>query len=96
MTEHEKLLLLRKKLVARRRTLVASFEATPPEQLTGESVARIQSAIDAVDRALQDEEQATTLGIDIAYTDDVNASSAGSAVPIAFRPNKAPAANTSK
>lgn len=75
MTEHEKLLALRKKLVVKRRTLVTSFTETPPEQITGESIARIQNAIDAVDRALEDE---------------------GSAVPIAFRPNKASPAAPSK
>jgi len=89
MTEHEKLLALRKKLVVKRRTLVASFTETPPEQITGESIARIQNAIDAVDRALEDEEQAAVLGKDIASAEDANASAGGSAVPIAFRPNKA-------
>jgi hypothetical protein len=96
MTEHEKLLALRKKLVVKRRTLVASFSETPPEQITGESIARIQSAIDAVDRALEDEEQAAVLGKDIASTEDADASAGGSAVPIAFRPNKASPAAPSK
>lgn len=77
MTEHELLLELRKKLVAKRRTLVASFTETPPQQLTGESIERIQGAIDAVDRALVDEEQAAALGKDIGYAEDADISPAG-------------------
>jgi predicted transcriptional regulator len=50
--ELEKLTTLRKKLVARRRALV--------ESLSGESVARIQSAIEAVDRAIEDESRTTS------------------------------------
>ena len=58
MTETDKLIALRQKLVAKRRALVESFQKTPPDQLTGAALARIQSAIDAVDRAIQDERHA--------------------------------------
>jgi len=53
MTEAEKLIALREKLVARRRALVESFRRASPEQLTGDAMTRIQSAIDAVDRAIE-------------------------------------------
>jgi len=49
--ELEKLTTLRKKLVARRRALVESLHKVGPEQSSGDSLATIQSAIDAVDRA---------------------------------------------
>ena len=55
MTEAEKLIALREKLVARRRALVESFRRASPEQLTGDAMTRIQSAIDAVDRAIEQE-----------------------------------------
>jgi hypothetical protein len=43
--------------VTRRRALVESLHKAPPEQLSGDSIARIQSAIEAVDRAIHDESQ---------------------------------------
>jgi hypothetical protein len=55
MTEIEKLTTLREKLVAQRRSLVESFQRAAPERLTGDSIMRIQSAIEAVDRAIEDE-----------------------------------------
>lgn len=55
MTEIDKLTNLREKLVIRRRALVEGFQKTAPDRLTGESITRIQSAIEAVDRALEDE-----------------------------------------
>jgi hypothetical protein len=55
MTEIEKLTTLRDKLVARRRSLIESFQKTAPERLTGDSIVQIQSAIEAVDRAIEDE-----------------------------------------
>lgn len=58
MSETQKLTALRDKLVSRRRRLVDSLANTPAEQLTGESIARIQDAIDAIDRALIDEKNA--------------------------------------
>jgi hypothetical protein len=53
--ELEKLVILRKKLVSRRRALVENLHKVAPEQLSGDSIARIQSAIEAVDRAIEDE-----------------------------------------
>ena len=58
MTEREKLITLRNKLIVRRRALVESFRHASPEQLTGDSIARIQGAIDAVDRAIEQEMRA--------------------------------------
>jgi hypothetical protein len=58
MTEIEKLNALRDKFIARRRSLAESLQKTPAEQLTGESLTQIQSAIEAVNRAIQDEMQA--------------------------------------
>jgi hypothetical protein len=55
MTEIEKLTALRDKLVARRRSLVERLREARPEQLTGESIMRIQSAVEAVSRAIEDE-----------------------------------------
>ena len=55
MNEIEKLTTLREKLVARRRSLVESLQKAAPERLTGDSIMRIQSAIEAVDRAIEDE-----------------------------------------
>jgi hypothetical protein len=52
--ELEKLTTLRKKLVARRRALVESLHKVAPDQLSGDSLATIQSAIEAVDRAIED------------------------------------------
>jgi hypothetical protein len=55
MSETQKLKALRAKLVARRRTLVESFQKTSSQQITGTSIVEIQSAIEAVDRALAEE-----------------------------------------
>lgn len=55
MTEIEKLLNLRNKLVNNRRALVESYLKVEPRQFTGEALARLQNAIDAVDRAIDDE-----------------------------------------
>ena len=55
MTEIEKLTNLREKLVIRRRSLVEVFQKSAPDRLTGDSITRIQSAIEAVDRAIEDE-----------------------------------------
>jgi hypothetical protein len=55
MSETQKLKALRTKLVARRRTLVESFQKTSSQQITGTSIVEIQSAIEAVDRALAEE-----------------------------------------
>ena len=58
--ELEKLTTLRKKLVSRRRALVGSLHKVAPEQLSGDSIARIQSAIEAVDRAIEDESRSSS------------------------------------
>lgn len=58
MTESKKLLVLRDKLVSRRREIVDSFQTASIELLNGDAIARIQSAIDAVDRAIADEKRA--------------------------------------
>jgi hypothetical protein len=60
MTDIEKLTTLRDKLVARRRTLVSSLLGAAPEQLTGKAVSRIQSAIEAVDSAIEEESHAAS------------------------------------
>jgi hypothetical protein len=58
MNESKKLIALRSKLVGRRRAIVASFQTVSSELLTGDVIARIQSAIDAVDRAIVEERRA--------------------------------------
>jgi hypothetical protein len=55
MIEIEQLIILRGRLIARRRSLVASLQNAAPEQLSGESIAQIQSAIDAVNRAIEEQ-----------------------------------------
>ena len=58
MTEIEKLATLRHKLTAKRRSLVTSLQKVPEQQLTGDSIARLQAGIEAVDRAIEDERHA--------------------------------------
>jgi hypothetical protein len=58
MTESKKLVVLRDKLVRRRREIVDGFQTASVELLNGDAVAQIQSAIDAVDRAIADEKRA--------------------------------------
>jgi hypothetical protein len=58
MTESNKLIALRDKLVGRRRAIVESLQAVSSELLTGHAIARIQNAIDAVDRAIVEERRA--------------------------------------
>ncbi len=60
MSHIENLTTLPDKLVARRRTLVSSLLQAAPEQLTGESISRIQSAIEAVDSAIEEESHVTS------------------------------------
>jgi hypothetical protein len=55
MIEIEQLIILRGRLIARRRSLVASLQNAAPEQLSGESIAQIQSALDAVNRAIEEQ-----------------------------------------
>ena len=54
MIEIEQLIILRGRLIAKRRSLVASLHNGAPEQLTGKSIAQIQGAIDALDRAIEE------------------------------------------
>jgi|HubBroStandDraft_1064217.scaffolds.fasta_scaffold591864_2 hypothetical protein len=62
MTEIDNLITLREKLIARRRALSASLQKASPEQLSGDSISRIQSAIDAVNRAIEDEMRPESVG----------------------------------
>ena len=64
MTESKKLLVLRDKLVSRRREIVDSFQTASVELLNGDAVAQIQSAIDAVDKAIADEKRAESNSTD--------------------------------
>ena len=61
MTEIEKLRVLREKLIEKRRSLVASLQRAMPAQLTGESIVRIQSAVEAVNRAIEEEMRADSV-----------------------------------
>jgi hypothetical protein len=55
VTEIEKLTKVREKLVTRRRSLMDRFQTVDPGRMTGDSIMQIQGAIEAVDRAIQDE-----------------------------------------
>jgi hypothetical protein len=57
MTEIEKLMSLRSKLIARRRMLVTALVNTDVEQLSGDAISRIQNAIEAVNSAITQEKQ---------------------------------------
>jgi len=59
MTEVEKLMRLRSKLVARRRMLVAALANADVAQLSGDAISRIQNAIEAVNGAITQEKQST-------------------------------------
>ena len=61
MTHVEKLASLRETLVAKRRALVESLQKAAPEQLTGDSISRIQSAIDAVNKAIDEERRSDSV-----------------------------------
>jgi len=64
MTESKKLFVLREKLVSRRREIVDSYQTASLELLNGDDIAQIQSAIDAVDRAIADEKRAESTSTD--------------------------------
>jgi hypothetical protein len=55
MTELDNLTALRRNLVSKRRVLVERMHKAAPELLSGESIVLIQSAIEAVDRAIEEE-----------------------------------------
>jgi hypothetical protein len=59
MTEIEKLMRLRSKLIARRRMLVAALVNTDVEQLSGDAISRIQTAIEAVNSAITQEKHSS-------------------------------------
>ena len=58
MPESNKLIVVRDKLVSRRRAIVESLQSASVELLTAEDISRIQSEIDAVDRAIAEEKSA--------------------------------------
>jgi len=58
MTESEKLSVLRDKLILRRRAIVERVQTASVEQLSGDDIARIQNAIDALDKAIAEEKDA--------------------------------------
>jgi hypothetical protein len=58
MPESNKLIVLRDKLVSRRRAIVESLQSASVELLTAEDISRIQSEINAVDRAIAEEKRA--------------------------------------
>lgn len=64
MTEVQKLTELRHKLIARRRALVDSFQKVSGQQLSGASIVEIQSAIEAVDRAIVDERDGDSTAVE--------------------------------
>jgi hypothetical protein len=58
VTESKKLALLRDKLIKRRREIVENLQSSSFNQDTGDDLARIQSTIDAVAKAIADEQYA--------------------------------------
>ncbi len=58
MTESQKLSVLRDKLIRRRRALVEGIQATVASQLNGDDFVRVQSEIEAVERAMAEEKRA--------------------------------------
>jgi len=58
MTESKKLSVLRHKLIRQRRAIVERLQNASGDQLGSDEIARVQNAIDAVDKAMADEEHA--------------------------------------
>jgi len=58
VTESKKLALLRDKLIRRRREIVEHLQTTSLDQDAGDYLARIQNTIDAVVKAIAQEEYA--------------------------------------
>jgi phage FluMu protein gp41 len=58
MTESKKLSVLRDKLIRQRRAIVERLQNASVDQLSNDDLARVQNEIDAVDRAMADEEHA--------------------------------------
>jgi hypothetical protein len=57
MSDLESPAVLRDKLIARRRTLAPSLLGAAPEQVIGDPISRIQSAIEAIESAVKEENQ---------------------------------------
>jgi hypothetical protein len=58
MTESQKLLVLRDKLIRRRRALVEGIQATASTELDGDDLVRVQNEIEAVEKAMAEEKRA--------------------------------------
>jgi hypothetical protein len=58
MTESKKLSILRDKLIRQRRAIVERLQNASVDQLRNDDLARVQNEIEAVDRAMADEEHA--------------------------------------
>ena len=58
MTESKKLALLRDKLIKRRREIVEHLQTSSLDQDAGDHLARIQNTIDAVAKAIAEEQHA--------------------------------------
>jgi hypothetical protein len=58
MTESTKLVLLRDRLIKRRREIVAHLQTASVDLAGGDDLARIQNVIDAVVKAIAEEEYA--------------------------------------
>jgi hypothetical protein len=58
MTESKKLSILRDKLIRQRRAIVEGLQNASVDQLRNDDLARVQNEIEAVDRAMADEEHA--------------------------------------
>ncbi len=58
MTESKKLALLRDKLIRRRREIVEHLQTSSLDQDAGDHLARIQNTIDAVAKAIVEEQYA--------------------------------------
>ena len=58
MTESKKLTLLREKLIRRRREIVEHLQNSSLDQDAGDHLARIQNTIDAVAKAIVEEQHA--------------------------------------
>jgi hypothetical protein len=58
MTESQKLLLLRDKLIRRRRALVEGIQTTASTELDGDDLVRVQNEIEAVEKAMAEEKRA--------------------------------------
>jgi len=58
MTESQKLLVLRDNLIRRRRALVEGIQVAATSQLNDDELVRVQTEIEAVERAMAEEKRA--------------------------------------